>query len=64
MSVGSNAQDSRRLAAAMHRADLTGDEQIRAMNAAARASSWSGLPQWLRDVVAETEREDSGSADA
>ena len=62
MSLASSAEDSRRLALAMNRAYLTADEQIDAANAATRATSWKDLPQWLRNVVAETEREHNGPA--
>ena len=62
MSVASDPDDSRRLAIAMYRADLTGEERIDAGRAAMQAASWKDLPQWLRNVVAETEREYDGSA--
>jgi len=46
----------------MFRANLTPQEQIDAGSAALAAASWKDLPQWLRNVVAETEREYDGSA--
>jgi hypothetical protein len=62
MSVATDPEDSRRLALAMFRANLTPQEQIDAGSAALAAASWKDLPQWLRNVVAETEREYDGSA--
>jgi hypothetical protein len=62
MSVATDPSDSRRLALAMNRAGLTPPEQLDAADAATRAASWKDLPQWLRNVVAETEREYDGSA--
>jgi len=62
MSVATDPEDSRRLALAMSRANLTPQEQIDAADASLRAVSWKDLPQWLRNVVAETEREYDGSA--
>ena len=62
MSVATDPEDSRRLALAMNRASLTPQEQIDAARAALAAARWKDLPQWLRNVVAETEREYDGSA--
>jgi len=62
MSVATDPEDSRRLALAMSRANLTPQEQIDAADASLRAASWKDLPQWLRNVVAETEREYDGSS--
>ncbi len=62
MSVASNPDDSRRLALAMYRADMTGAERIDAARAAMQAATWKDLPQWLRNIVAETEREHDGSS--
>ena len=57
MSVATDPEDSRRLALAFNRADLTPVERMDAADAATRARTWADLPQWLRNVVAETERE-------
>jgi hypothetical protein len=46
----------------MYRADMTGAERIDAARAAMQAATWKDLPQWLRNVVAETEREYDGSS--
>ncbi len=62
MSVATDPEASRRLALAMFRSDLTPEEQIDAAQASLAAASWKDLPQWLRNVVAETEREYDGSA--
>ena len=60
MSVATDPEDSRRLALALNRADLSPSERLDAADAAMRAGTWSDLPQWLRNVVADTEREHDG----
>lgn len=62
MSISDNPEYSRRLALAMNGANLTPTQQIQAANAVLRANSWKDLPQWLREVVRETERENNGPA--
>lgn len=57
MSVATNPEDSRRIALAMNRADLTAVERLDFADAATRAGTWADLPQWVRNIVAETERE-------
>lgn len=57
MSVASDPENSRRLALAMNQAGLTPIERLDAAEAATRAASWQDLPQWLRNIVTETERE-------
>lgn len=62
MSVATDSTNSRRLALALNRADLSPSERLDAADAALRARTWGDLPQWLRSVVAETEREYDGLA--
>lgn len=57
MSVATDPVNSRRLALALNRADLTPSERLDAADAALRAGTWGDLPQWLRNIVTETERE-------
>ena len=62
MALSSIPEYSRRLALAMARADLTPEQRMEAGDAALAADSWKDLPQWLREVVRETERENNGPA--
>lgn len=57
MSVARTPEDSRRLARALNRGEWDPMQRIEAANAAERAATWNDLPQWLRDKVAETERD-------
>lgn len=62
MALMDDPEQSRRLATALFRAELPPEQYAKALAASKRARTWNDLPQWLRHLVAATEREFNGPA--